>query len=162
MGEQGSSRPDFKFLSKLKQIGNKLEDVAIGFGSTVADGVKVTASTITALPSAITDQRDFEVLRNVHAASKQQDAAAATGRQHRKTYTQQELDAVEARAEEVIGRLYPGYFEQLFDPVPHELEQLGGEAGADEIDAVVERLTLGVEVRVGRASGPGGKRLRAR
>ena len=61
-------------------------------------------------------------------------------------YTEQEWEEAEKRADAVLETLPPAYFEQGFDPVKYELEHLSMDAGPEEIEAVVERLTNSVEV----------------
>ena len=61
-------------------------------------------------------------------------------------YTEEELAELEQRADKIIAGFPQGYFDKSFDPVAHELSQLGDNDNQEEIDAIVERLTLGVEV----------------
>lgn len=135
-------------LGKLKLVGGKVVD----FGGTVAGRVADVGGTvgnkIGDFGNKIVDvatkplfESDFERLRQLNQISKQQQDL-------RRKYTEQELKAVEAQTDLVLGQLYTGYFEREFDPVAYELSKLTDSDNQDRIDEVVERLTQGVEVRV--------------
>ncbi|GLC36679.1 hypothetical protein PLESTB_000129400 [Pleodorina starrii] len=139
-------------LGKLKLVGGKVVD----FGGTVAGRVADVGGTvgnkIGDFGNKIVDvatkplfESDFERLRQLNQVAKQQQDL-------RRKYTEQELLAVEARADLVLGQLYTGYFEQNFDPVAYELSKLNDSDNQDHIDELVERLTQGVETVSGRLS----------
>ncbi|EFJ46296.1 hypothetical protein VOLCADRAFT_93432 [Volvox carteri f. nagariensis] len=139
-------------LGKLKLVGGKVVD----FGGTVAGRVADVGGTvgnkIGDFGNKIVDvatkplfESDFERLRQLNQIAQQQQDL-------RRKYTEQELLAVEARADLVLGQLYTGYFEPNFDPVAHELSKLTDSDNQDHIDELVERLTQGVETVSGRLS----------
>ena len=121
-------------LSFIQTIGGKLEQAA----GTVAHAAQVAA---TAVKDNIIDGGEFDRIRSF-----QQELARQGRPQKARHYSEAEWEEAERKADEVLSQFYPGYFTQDFDPVEHELEQLTSEAGQEEIDAIVERLTTGVEV----------------
>ena len=155
MGDQAPKEgPGFgsSMLGKLKFVGGKVvdlggkvvdvgKDVGTRVGGTVADlGSKVVDAAGAGIKSFTVDE--FERLRQLNQVAKQQHDL-------RKKYTDEELKAVEAKADLVLGQLYSGYFEEKFDPVAYELSKLADSDNQDHIDELVERLTGGVEVRGG-------------
>ncbi len=138
------------FIGKLKAFGNQIENAAgavgdkvVGAaGSVVGAGTKVVG-VVKDLPNAITFNSDFQHIKSINELARQ----TPVFKEHH--YSEKEWTDAEARADAVLSKLYPGYFEQDFDPVKYELEQLSTEAAPEEIDAVVEKLTNGVEVRWG-------------
>ncbi|KAG2432824.1 hypothetical protein HXX76_008558 [Chlamydomonas incerta] len=138
-------------LGKLKLVGEKVVD----FGGTVAGKVVDVGGTVGGklgdiggrIGSQIASlaETDFERMRQLNQIAKQQQDL-------RRKYTEEELQAVEKRADLVLGQLYSGYFEANFDPVAYELSKLNDHDNQDHIDELVERLTLGVETVSGRLS----------
>ncbi|GIL58297.1 hypothetical protein Vafri_13375 [Volvox africanus] len=139
-------------LGKLKLVGGKVVD----FGGTVAGRVADVGGTvgnkIGDFGNKIVDvatkplfESDLERLRQLNQIAQQQQDL-------RRKYTEQELLAVEARADLVLGQLYTGYFESNFDPVAYELSKLTDSDNQAHIDELVERLTQGVETVSGRLS----------
>ncbi|KAG2448902.1 hypothetical protein HYH02_006250 [Chlamydomonas schloesseri] len=138
-------------LGKLKLVGGKVVD----FGGTVAGKVVDVGGTVGGklgdiggrIGSQIASlaETDFERMRQLNQIAKQQQDL-------RRKYTEEELQAVEKRADLVLGQLYSGYFEANFDPVAYELSKLNDHDNQDHIDELVERLTLGVETVSGRLS----------
>ncbi|PNH02757.1 hypothetical protein TSOC_011227, partial [Tetrabaena socialis] len=140
------------FLSKLRLVGGKVADLGgkvADVGGTVGNKIVDIGSTV---GNKIVDvatkplwEGDFERLRQLNAMAKQQQDL-------RRKYTEQELAAVEARTDLVLGQLPTGYFEANFDPVAYELSKLSESDDHNRIDELVERLTQGVETVSGRLS----------
>eukprot|EP00879_Flechtneria_rotunda_P015646 GHRR01016368.1.p1 GENE.GHRR01016368.1~~GHRR01016368.1.p1 ORF type:complete len:341 (+),score=74.85 GHRR01016368.1:238-1260(+) len=55
-------------------------------------------------------------------------------------------EAAKRRAELILQQLPPAYFDQSFDPLKHELLQMGDNTKQNDIDGMVERLSAAVEV----------------
>ena len=129
-----------QFLGKLKAIGNSIGDVAKDVGDTVANAGTKVVGVVKEIPNSIGHNSDFDHIKSINELARQKPVQ----REHH--YTDAEWAEAERRADAVLDKLFPGYFEEGFDPVKYELEQLSVEAGPDEIDAIVDKLTLGVEV----------------
>lgn len=67
------------------------------------------------------------------------------------TEVAEERAAATKRADLVLEQLPPGYYIKGFDALEFELLQLDDDCKQDDVDAVVERLTMAVEVRAPRA-----------
>lgn len=139
VGELGAN-----VLGKFKLVGGKLVDVggvigAVGktVGSKVVDVAGDVAGSVKSGASQLLVS-DFEKLKHLNQLAKQHAVRAK--------YTVEELAAVEQRADAIISALPEGYFDKSFDPVAHELVQLNELDEQEQIDALVDRLTLGVEV----------------
>ncbi len=149
-GDGAGARFGQMLVGGLKLVGGKVVD----FGGTVAGKVVDVGGTVgrsvVDVGRQVVDlklfESDFERMRQLNQLAKQQQDL-------RRKYTEQELAAVEARADLVLGQLYTGYFEANFDPVAYELAKLGDNDGQEQIDELVERLTQGVEVRLWAAGG---------
>ena len=122
-----------RFMDKLKAIGDKLENVTSSVASTVKDAA-----------GNIMEDSDLARFKSVNAVSAQLQRKEQL--QARKVYSESELSEADRRVDAVITTIHTGHFEPGFDPVKHELEQLSSEAGQVELDALVERLTNGLEV----------------
>eukprot|EP00195_Chlamydomonas_chlamydogama_P017399 CAMPEP_0202911778 /NCGR_PEP_ID=MMETSP1392-20130828/55880_1 /ASSEMBLY_ACC=CAM_ASM_000868 /TAXON_ID=225041 /ORGANISM="Chlamydomonas chlamydogama, Strain SAG 11-48b" /LENGTH=239 /DNA_ID=CAMNT_0049602407 /DNA_START=52 /DNA_END=768 /DNA_ORIENTATION=- len=145
------NKADF-FFSKVKAVGQGIGNVARDIGGTVRDigGTVANAATnvvvaVKDLPNII-DNSDFEKIKAINQVARQHTV------QQKKKFTDHEWQEAERRADAVLAQFPEGYFESDFDPVKFELEQLSTEAGQEEIDAVVERLTVGVEKASGKLS----------
>ena len=136
----GDSQFTTQFFGKLKAIGNSIGDVAVNVGESVASAGTKVVGVVKDIPNSITHNSDFDHIKSINELARQKPIL----REHQ--YTDAEWAEAEKRADVVLDKLYPGYFQEGFDPVKHELEQLTAEAGSEEIDAIVERLTTGVEV----------------
>ena len=132
-------------LGKLKLVGGKVVDLGGTFAGKVVDVGGTVGGKLGDIGGRIGSQiaslaeTDFERMRQLNQIAKQQQDL-------RRKYTEEELQAVEKRADLVLGQLYSGYFEANFDPVAYELSKLNDHDNQDHIDELVERLTLGVEV----------------
>lgn len=136
-------------LGKFKLAGGKLVDVGGAIGKTVGDVGKRAGSKFVDVAGDVAGTvksgasqllvSDFEKLRHLNQLAKQHAVRAK--------YTEEELVAVEQRADAIITAFPDGYFDKSFDPVANELAQLADRENQEEIDAIVDRLTLGVEVR---------------
>lgn len=120
----------------FRTIKDTVTTTARTVGGKIGDGFDTVASTVQTL--AMVDH-DFDRVKAISAFSKQHAAA-------RRKFTDAELGAAEARADATLDTLPTGYFEPKFNPVAYELQQLTNEDGQEQMDAVVERLTAGVEV----------------
>ncbi|PNW77589.1 hypothetical protein CHLRE_10g443350v5 [Chlamydomonas reinhardtii] len=138
-------------LGKLKLVGGKVVDLGGTFAGKVVDVGGTVGGKLGDIGGRIGSQiaslaeTDFERMRQLNQIAKQQQDL-------RRKYTEEELQAVEKRADLVLGQLYSGYFEANFDPVAYELSKLNDHDNQDHIDELVERLTLGVETVSGRLS----------
>ncbi|KXZ47615.1 hypothetical protein GPECTOR_34g774 [Gonium pectorale] len=143
-------------LGKLKLVGGKVVDFGgsvagkvVDVGGTVGNkigdiGLKIGDKLVDVATKPLFES-DFERLRQLNQIARQQQDL-------RRKYTDDELAAVEARADLVLGQLYKGYFEADFDPVAYELSKLSDSDDQAHIDELVERLTQGVETVSGRLS----------
>lgn len=120
----------------FRTIKDTVSTTVTTIGGKVVDGVNTVATTVSSL--AMVDH-DFDRVRALSAFSKQHAAA-------RRKFTDAELGAAEARADATLDTLPTGYFEPKFNPIAYELQQLTNEDGQEQMDAVVDRLTAGVEV----------------
>ena len=144
----GDSQFTSQFFGKLKAIGNTVADVggaAIGAGSSVVGAVGRAGTKVVGvvkdIPSSVLGAHDFDHVNKINELARSRPVI----REHH--YTDAEWAEAEKRADAVLDKLFPGYFEEGFDPVKHELEQLTVESGPEEIDLIVDRMTTGVEVR---------------
>jgi len=142
----GDSQFTTHFLGKLKAIGNTIGDAAVNVGGTVVGAGTKVVGVVKDIPNSIGHNSDFDHIKSINQLARQKPVQ----KQHH--YTDAEWAEAERRADAVLDKLFPGYFEADFDPVKHELEQLTVEAGPEEIDGIVDKLTLGVEVRLRRRS----------
>jgi hypothetical protein len=129
-----------QLFGKLKAIGTSIENVAVNVGGTVASAGTKVVGVVKDIPNQITYNSDFEHIRSINELARQKPER----KEHK--YTEQEWEEADKRADKVLDKLYPGYFEDNFDPVKYELEQLTSDSGQEEIDSIVEKLTYGVEV----------------
>jgi hypothetical protein len=139
-----------KLLGGLKAIGETIESTAKEAATKVASGVKDGVSVVgtgvisgvTAIKDSILDS-ELERLRSAQQFAKRQGTMP-----RRKQISEQELDEADRRADAVLQNLPQGYFSESFDPVRQELAALGDESATTQeaIDAVVDRLSQGVEV----------------
>lgn len=118
----------------VSTIGGTVTTTVSTIGGKIGDGVATVAT------MAMVDH-DFDRVKAISAFAKQHAAA-------RRKFTDAELSAAEARADATLDTLPTGYFEPKFNPIAYELQQLTNEDGQEQMDAVVERLTAGVEVGV--------------
>ncbi|GFR44590.1 hypothetical protein Agub_g5868 [Astrephomene gubernaculifera] len=139
-------------LGKLKLVGGKVVDFGgtvagrvVDVGGTLGDKIGDIGNKIVDVATKPLFESDFERLRQLNQIAKQQQDL-------RRKYTEEELAAVEAKADLVLGQLYPGYFEANFDPVAYELSKIDESDNQDHIEELVERLTQGVETVSGRLS----------
>ncbi len=135
-------------LGKLKALGDRIENVATNVVSGVQTGVSTVGTGVINVAKDIKESvldGDLDKIRSVHAFQKNQASLAQSGR--RKHFSEQELDAADQRAAQVLAKLPPGYFEKEYDPVRHELSQLLESSGQEDMDAIVERLGQCMEVR---------------
>jgi hypothetical protein len=116
-------------MQALKDLGSKIES-----------GVVTAAKAVKDLPQNIGFEGDFDRIKSLNQIARTQNVRA-------KKYSAQEWADAEKRADAVLDSIYHGYTEEGFDPVRYELEQLSTDAGHEEIEATVEKLTTGVEVR---------------
>lgn len=163
------------FLNKLKEIGDKIENVATTVGTGVVNVAKdVKGATIDkaidkilvslklglrvpgGLPACPPTRPEAQGLLTCMPYPQDSDldklrsvnefAKSQNPVVARKKFSEQELDAADKRADAILEKFHSGYFDNDFDPVRHELSQLTDEAGQDEIDQIVDRLATGVEV----------------
>ncbi|KAG2485571.1 hypothetical protein HYH03_015735 [Edaphochlamys debaryana] len=139
-------------LGKLRLVGGKVVDFGgtvagkvVDVGGTVGNKIGDFGGRIVDVATKPLFESEFERMRQLNQINKQQQDL-------RKKYTEEELKAVEARADLVLGQLYTGYFEANFDPVAYELSKLNDHDDQSHIDELVERLTAGVETVSGRLS----------
>ena len=135
MAAPGGAELDFfdKFAGGLKKVSNVLEA-----------GAKTVATGVTNVANSLLLDSDLERIKSINEFAKSQTAVGG-----RKQLSEQEMDAADKKADAVLAKCCSDqYFlpPQSFDPVRHELQQLSNEAGQEEIDQVVDRLAVGVEV----------------
>ncbi|MEW5316011.1 MAG: hypothetical protein WDW38_007404 [Sanguina aurantia] len=132
----------FNVFSRIKDtvstIGGTVTTTVSTIGGKIGDGVATVAT------MAMVDH-DFDRVKAISAFAKQHAAA-------RRKFSDAELSAAEARADATLDTLPTGYFEPKFNPIAYELQQLTNEDGQEQMDAVVERLTAGVETAGSRLS----------
>jgi hypothetical protein len=138
------------FADGLKGLGSKVVDLGGTVANKVVDGASTTgqviAGTAVGVGNRFVDtvsrplfEGDFERMRQLNQLARQQQDL-------RKKFTEEELQAVEKRADLVLSQLHEGYFEQNFDPVAYELSKLTDADDQTHMDELVEKLTYGVEV----------------
>lgn len=150
MGDAASPAPESKgakIRNTLLALGGRVGGVASSVGGTVVSAAGTVATAAKSASSVVVPGRaglahaDFAHVKSVNQLAREE-----RGRDKDKKYSAADWADAERRADEVLSKLWEGYFEESCDPVAHELQQLTTEAGPDEIDVVVDRLTTGVEV----------------
>jgi hypothetical protein len=117
-------------------MSNVLDDLTTRFKS-FSDTLEQGLNSISDLPSMLSSRPKGSVLsgRQLHGGSGPDAPAPTKSRKER-----------DARAELILQQLPPAYFDQGFDPLEHELRQMGDETKQEDVDSVVERLSAAVEV----------------
>ncbi|WIA16240.1 hypothetical protein OEZ85_012951 [Tetradesmus obliquus] len=117
-------------------MSNVLDDLTTRFKS-FSDTLEQGLSSISDLPSMLSSRPKGSVLsgRQLHGGSAHDAPPATKSRKER-----------DARAELILQQLPQAYFDQGFDPLEHELRQMGDETKQEDVDSVVERLSAAVEV----------------
>jgi hypothetical protein len=117
-------------------MSNVLDDLTTRLKS-FSDTLEQGLSSISDLPSMLSSRPKGSVLsgRQLHGGSVPDAPAPTKSRKER-----------DARAELILQQLPPAYFDQGFDPLEHELRQMGDETKQEDVDGVVERLSAAVEV----------------
>lgn len=131
------------FFSKLKAFGDRLENVAKDVAKDVATGVVTGVDKVTNVAKDIKGSildSEIERLRSVSQFAKTQQPVK------HKQFSRFELDEADKRADAILATFHLGYLEKDFDAVRFELQQLHDSTAQDEIDQIVDRLALGVEV----------------
>ncbi|GFH20369.1 uncharacterized protein HaLaN_17478, partial [Haematococcus lacustris] len=132
----------------LKTFGNKLESVATNVASGVATGVTTVGTGVISAAKDLKDtilDNEIDRIRAINQFAKAQNYHKTKAK-----YTESELNAADIKANEVLAKLYTGYFDEGFDPIRHELSKLTDLDAQDNIDSMVDHLTQGVETVSGK------------